>query len=112
MKACSSCGCHHRESETTCPHCGTRVVLGRPTAAALLLGLALVAPGCGVGNKDVQALYGAPCTDSCAAGIDNDGDGYSVAVGDCDDDDPDINPGATETAGDDVDSNCDGDNDT
>ncbi|MCB9798057.1 MAG: hypothetical protein H6741_35715, partial [Alphaproteobacteria bacterium] len=43
---------------------------------------------------------------------DADEDGYSIADGDCDDENPDIHPGAEETAGDSVDSNCDGSDDT
>lgn len=38
--------------------------------------------------------------------VDDDGDGYTVADGDCADDDAAINPGATETC-DEVDNNCD-----
>jgi len=48
-------------------------------------------------------------------GCDEDGDGYeAVASGgdDCDDSNAAINPGASETAGDTVDSNCDGADDT
>ena len=40
---------------------------------------------------------------------DADNDGFSPCDGDCDDDDEDVNPGAPETPGDGVDSNCDGD---
>lgn len=39
---------------------------------------------------------------------DADQDGWTVGEGDCDDADPDVNPGAEEVAGDGVDSDCDG----
>ena len=40
--------------------------------------------------------------------LDNDGDGYREDV-DCDDTDPDINPGENEVCSDDIDNDCDGD---
>ena len=40
--------------------------------------------------------------------IDDDGDGYSEIQNDCDDSDPTIYPEATETAGDGIDQDCDG----
>ncbi len=40
-------------------------------------------------------------------GVDGDGDGYNE-YGDCDDDDPLVNPGATEVCGNNVDDDCDG----
>ena len=39
---------------------------------------------------------------------DDDGDGYSEDLGDCDDADPSVHPGADEVAGDPTDHNCDG----
>ena len=42
-----------------------------------------------------------------AADIDSDEDGFLQCIDDCNDNDPDINPGATEVCGDGVDNNCD-----
>jgi hypothetical protein len=46
--------------------------------------------------------------DDTTADVDNDGDGYTPADGDCDDADDEIHPGAEDTCGDDVDDDCDG----
>jgi hypothetical protein len=114
MKACSSCGCYCRAAESDCPHCGAHFGSGAPSraAAALLLGLTIGLNGCpmqakyGMPDTGVQAEYGVADT---AAYVDDDGDGWTEAEGDCDDADPNVNPDAPETAGDDVDSDCDGD---
>jgi hypothetical protein len=50
--------------------------------------------------------YGGSVADS--ADLDCTGDGEASAAGDCDDDDPAVNPGATETPADGTDTDCDG----
>ena len=111
LGACCRCGTLTRMGGI-CPHCGNACGSSRTlSAAALAIGLSLA--GCN-GAKDsgqdsqVQALYGSAMTDV-------DGDGHApVSEGgdDCDDNSQDIYPGATETPGDGVDSNCDGSDDT
>jgi hypothetical protein len=114
MKTCHACGTHVVEGLCTCPHCGARGVCARrSSAAAVLLGLALA--GCADGTTPadsaedtdipMEADYGVPTTD-------DDEDGWPVEEGDCNDADASVNPGAAETAGDGVDSNCDGNDDT
>lgn len=101
LRPCPACGCHHRS--TACPSCG--VELSRAvSAAALLLGLAA---GCGDKEPDsaVQALYGVADT---SASLDLDGDGFAQTDGDCNDQDVSVFPGATDTLGDGIDSDCDG----
>ena len=109
LLSCARCGAHVFGDTSTCPSCGAAPSPTRFTAAAALMGLALVA--CGDkegGDSSVVALYGVPDTGY----VDNDGDGVTVRDGDCADDDAAINPNATETAGDGIDSNCDGDDNT
>ena len=78
-----------------------------------MMGLAFSA---GCGSAELQSDYTAASTETNEeADEDLDGDGY-VAEGaggdDCNDDDGSVHPGAAETAGDGVDSNCDGEDDT
>ena len=78
-------------------HSGLRVALG-------VLGLTLAACDEGPIQSDYSAAYTETKTE------DADGDGY--ADDDCDDANSDRHPNATETPGDGVDSNCDGNDDT
>lgn len=50
-----------------------------------------------------------PCVTASAdwGSADADGDGYSVDEGDCNDGDPEINPGAREICEDEIDNDCD-----
>jgi hypothetical protein len=67
----------------------------------------LWAMGCDGGNSPVDAVGTVP-GDTGEAGLDADGDGWSPPEGDCDDLDPQRHPGAPESSGDGLDSNCDG----
>lgn len=120
LAVCVGCGRHVRPADSTCPFCGSAIgsspgVTRLPTAISVALGLALTGcPGAAV------ALYGASPSDRVdtaqeTGGVDNDQDGFyaeSSGGADCDDDDASVNPDATETAGDGVDSNCDDEDDT
>jgi putative metal-binding protein len=87
----------------------------RTTSLTLLTGLMLAA-GCGGGGgggaadagPDVAPDMGCPVVENC---LDADCDGYGEGTGclgpDCDDSDPAVNPGATETCNN-IDDNCDG----
>ena len=105
LSACAGCGALRRPGP--CPHCGVEHSLRRAaTTAAVVLGLMVAGCDDVGGDKDtsVQALYGVTVTDT-------DGDGY-VSPDDCDEGDDTVHPGAEETAGDGIDSNCDGEDDT
>lgn len=99
LVSCARCSRHHAPG-TPCPHCATEPTWAGGRALTVLLGLAITGSGCFVG----QTLYGGPDT------VDADGDGVWAGQ-DCDDGDPAVHPGATETAGDGVDSDCDGQDD-
>ena len=108
LRGCPVCSTPARAGGA-CPGCGAAIP-ARSVVLPVLLGLALA--GCDeaklVDTSTMIAMYGT------VAG-DNDGDGYpsSEAGGsDCDDADETIHPEAEETAGDGVDSNCDGADDT
>ena len=108
MSLCETCGTPRTASSTCCPTCCAQKRQARASTLALL-GLAAVVSGCG--DKEIyEPAYGIAA--DYTGYTDFDGDGYSPFEGDCDDADPDVHPGATETVGDGVDSNCDGNDDT
>lgn len=91
-----------------------RTILQNVAIAALL-----AVGGCRLGLDDGAAGARAALSDDNARdalsddgardpGVDSDGDGYSPDDGDCDDGDPLIHPGADDTCGDNIDSDCDG----
>ena len=117
LTVCPSCEGLVFVGTCTCPHCGAdKACRGSGLSkAALLMGISLSLTGC-VGEVS-QPDYGVAITDSArdtghdTGGPDADGDGWEAPT-DCDDTDPSVHPEATETVGDKVDSNCDGNDDT
>ena len=118
LHPCAHCSTPLPASVTVCPSCDahsdglshTTVRLGK---TASLLGLTVALTGC-IGG--VQAAYGVPIQDTggridSGPALDADGDG-SPDDEDCDDDNASVYPGAPETPGDKLDSNCDGNDDT
>lgn len=106
---CPCCGTHVRSGGHDCPACGDRhakAVVN--TAAAAMLGLALT--GCFKDNTQSDYGIGESRAES-PVDEDLDGDGF-LEPEDCNDEDANINPSATETPGDGIDSNCDGADDT
>lgn len=116
LRSCSRCEGFLPTATTndrveTCPHCGLRLPTRTPRRAAV--GVAAFTA------VSLMACYGMayppPNVDTRAAGIDNDGDGYSQPNGatapgvfDCDDTRRDIHPGAEDVPGDQIDQDCDG----
>jgi alpha-tubulin suppressor-like RCC1 family protein len=63
--------------------------------------VAVLALGCNGGG------YTPPDKTTTDSGVDIDRDGFSIAQGDCDDDDDTVYPGANDVVGDEIDQNCD-----
>ncbi len=117
MQRCERCEGFVPEGLSACPACGADERDGR--FARFMVKLAKwVGPG--VIATTLMACYGAspsmrmnqPYPDGaqaspCAPGYDQDGD-RQCAPSDCNDQDPYVNPGASDPIGDGVDSNCDG----
>lgn len=121
LPICTACGQYvraftPRTANEDCPFCGAKLQTAEPgmrlpTASSLALGLSLATLNACFGGV---SKYGIAISDTFQdlSDVDEDGDGYSPAEGDCDDGDPARNPGEEETPGDGVDSNCDDEDDT
>jgi len=59
-------------------------------------------------DVDCSAYYGVACEEPCPGPIDADGDGYDACLGDCDDGNPEVRPGAVDVCSDGIDQDCDG----
>lgn len=111
--ACPSCEGFLPPAAAACPHCDTPSAArssapASPFLARLGRGLLGIAGGSTIALT-LMACYGAP---PCDPDSDRDGDGYGsdfCGLGyDCDDEDPNIHPGADDPEGDEIDQNCDG----
>lgn len=60
------------------------------------------------GTRTIRLTQGIQSEDIVLAPVDNDGDGFSEAQGDCDDTNASIRPGATDIPGNGIDEDCDG----
>ena len=99
---CTACGSPVRAGTCVCPFCGARACRSTSRSAAALL-LGLLAAGCpdkGASDRGGDdTSYGVAY--ETGGPVDEDGDGFLVSDGDCDEENPEVNPGAIEA--------CDGD---
>lgn len=111
LTECSGCHRHHLESETRCPFCGeeafrpslVRRIATHPLVTATLLPVVLTA--CyGTGGIDGKDTGPNGETDDYWTDADEDG---SYQAEDCDDENPDVYPGADEVCGNEIDDDCD-----
>jgi hypothetical protein len=104
LRSCSECGGLVPVRLAACPNCDAPS-RSRGRIAGVIAGVV----GGGALMMTLMACYGLPA--KCDPADDKDGDGFCPATKrqrDCDDTNKDIHPGATDTAGDGVDQNCDG----
>lgn len=110
---CESCGSYVR-LVGRCPSCGGAGGAA-PGTVGRLLGLAVMSTGLAACTSMYGIAVTKPVLDTADSGDtglrDRDGDGFTDDV-DCNDQDPEVFPGAADTPGDGLDTNCDGFDDT
>ena len=105
MIQCNDCGRHHKQEESRCPFCEKGPWMGTLATKMTLVFTPMMLGACyGVPPTDG---YPPVDTDTAAEILDADGDGHGAALGDCDDDNADVNPDAEEICDDGIDNNCD-----
>ncbi|AUX19669.1 hypothetical protein SOCEGT47_001210 [Sorangium cellulosum] len=116
LGACPCCDGFLPPGASACPHCGEAAAAERVPCAQARHGVAsrlLATASGGLMAVTLMACYGAPPCDAPAT--DRDGDGYQATCEgfgpeeDCDDDDPNVHPGAADASGDGIDQDCSGD---
>lgn len=102
MIRCSECSCFIPVRAKACPECDLAV---SPLWTAVK-GIAMLGASAATAMT-LMACYGSPYDEPFEC-YDGDSDGYCPSMGDCDDTDFEVRPGAIDTLGDGVDQNCDG----
>lgn len=102
---CDDCGRHHSASDESCPFCATpEPRFSSPRSRTVTKAMHLF--GGAVTTVVLAACYGVGGFEDFETDTDFDGDGYDSTL-DCDDNNVDVYPGATEICDDGVDNDCD-----